>query len=86
MAEALKKFSKLFTKIAMAKAAMVKAKEQRNNLRTHPNACQAVTLPRMVDRPPIPASPLPRVQVAPEEAECHARGVGRSVQNMGMAP
>jgi hypothetical protein len=32
MAEALEKFSELFTKIAMAKAAMAKAKEQQNNL------------------------------------------------------
>jgi hypothetical protein len=35
-AEALTKFSKLFTKIAVAKAAMAKAKEQQNNLQTHP--------------------------------------------------
>ncbi len=32
MAEALKKFSQLFTKIVAAKAAMAKAKEQQNNL------------------------------------------------------
>jgi hypothetical protein len=32
MAEALKNLSKLFTKIATTKAAMAKAKEQRNNL------------------------------------------------------
>jgi hypothetical protein len=36
-AEALKKFSKLFTKIATAKAAMAKTKEQLDNLLTHPN-------------------------------------------------
>jgi hypothetical protein len=86
MAEVLKKFSKLFTKIAMAKAVTAKVKEQWNNVQTHLNARQAVPLPRMVDRPPIPASPLPRVPVAPKEAECHIRGVGRSVPNLGMAP
>jgi hypothetical protein len=32
MAEALEKFSKLYTKIAVAKSAMAKAKEQQNNL------------------------------------------------------
>jgi hypothetical protein len=37
-AEALKKVSKLFTKIAAAKAAGAKAKEQRNRLQTHPEA------------------------------------------------
>ncbi len=84
MADALKKFE-LFTKIAMAKAAMAMAKEQRNNLRTHPNDHGAVPLPRVVDTPPIPASPLPRVPVAPKEADCHVRGVGRSVQTVGTA-
>jgi hypothetical protein len=38
MVEALEKFSELFMKIAAAKAAMAKAKEQWNNLRMHPNA------------------------------------------------
>ena len=38
MAEALQKFSKLFTKIAMAKSELTKAKKQRNNLQNHPNA------------------------------------------------
>ncbi len=85
MAEALKKFGKLLTKIAMAKAAKAKAKEQWNNLQTHPNACQAVPLPRVVDRPPILESPLPRVPVAPAEADCHVRGNGNSVQTMGTA-
>jgi hypothetical protein len=35
-AEALERFSELFTKIATAKAAIAKAKEQQNNLQTHP--------------------------------------------------
>ncbi len=83
MAEALKKFSKLFMMIAIAKAAMTK--EQWNNLRTHPNARQAVPLPRVVDRPPILASPLPRAPVAPVEAYCHVRGVGKSVQTVWTA-
>ncbi len=84
MAEALEKFSELFTKIAMEKSAMAKAKEQRNSLRTHLNARQAVPLPRVVDRPPIPVSPLPRVPVALAEAYCHKRDIG-SVQTVGMA-
>ncbi len=84
-ADALKKFSKLFTKIAMAKAAMAKAKEQWNNLQSHPNARQAIPLPRVVHRPPIPASPLPRVPVNPKEADCHVRNVGRRVQTVGMS-
>ncbi len=85
MAEALEKFSELFTKIAAAKSAMAKAKEQQNNLQTHPNARQAVPLPRVVNRPPIPASPLPRVPVPPAETDCHVRGVGKSAQTAGMA-
>ncbi len=85
MAEALKKLSELFTKIATAKVVMVKAKEQQNNLHTHLNARQAVPLPRVVDRPPIPASPLPRVLVTPAEADCHVRGVSNSVQTVGTA-
>jgi hypothetical protein len=39
MAEALQKFSKLFTKIAATKAELAKAKEQQNNLQKHPNVC-----------------------------------------------
>jgi hypothetical protein len=75
-AEALEKVCKLFMKIA---AVMAKAKEQRNNLQTHSNARQAVPLPRVRNRPPIPASPLPRVLVAPAEADCHIGGVGGRV-------
>jgi hypothetical protein len=37
-AEVLEKFSKLLTKIAAAKAATARAKEQLNNLQIHPNA------------------------------------------------
>ncbi len=91
MADMLKKFSKLFTKVAMAKAATAKVKEQQNylkthpNVQTHPNSHQAVPLTRVVDTPPIPASPFPRVPVTSEEAECHVRGVGKSVQSVEMA-
>jgi hypothetical protein len=37
-AEALRRVSKLFTKIAVAKASATKAKEQQNQLQTHPEA------------------------------------------------
>jgi hypothetical protein len=82
-AEALEKFSKLFTKIAVAKAVMAKAKEQWNNLQTHHNARQAVQFPRVIDRPPIPASPLSKMPIAPTEADCHVRDVGERVQMVG---
>jgi hypothetical protein len=38
MAEALQKFSKLFTKKSAAKSELAKAKEQWNNLQNHPIA------------------------------------------------
>jgi hypothetical protein len=68
--EALQKFSKLFTKIAAAKSELAKAKEQQNNLQNHPNAYQAVPLPRAADRPSTPASPLQRVPIDITEADC----------------
>jgi hypothetical protein len=37
--EVLQKFSELFTKIAVAKSKLAKAKEQRKYLLNHPNAC-----------------------------------------------
>jgi hypothetical protein len=46
----------------------------------HPNARQAVPLPRVVDRPPVLASPLPRVPIAPAEPDCCIRDVGKRVQ------
>ncbi len=70
MAEALQKLMKLFTKIAMAKSELAKAKELQNNLQNHPNARQTVPLPRVVNRPPTPASPLPRVPIDIAEADC----------------
>ncbi len=84
-ADALEKFSKLFTNIAAAKAATANAKEQWNNLLTHPNARRAVLLPRVVNRPRIPANPLPRVPFAPMEADCCVGGVGGRVQIVGTA-
>jgi hypothetical protein len=79
MAEMLKKFRELFTKIAVAKSEMAKAKEQGDNLWTHPTAHQAVPLPRVANRPPILASPLPRVLIAIVEADCCIRGGGKRV-------
>jgi hypothetical protein len=69
-AEVLQKFSELYTKIAMAKSELAKAKEQWNNLQNHPNARRAVPLPRVAERPPTPASPLPRVPKEIKEADC----------------
>ncbi len=61
-AEALKKVSVLFTKIAEAKAAVAKAKEQRNRLRTHPDARQAIPLPRVAEQNPRVEMAIPRVE------------------------
>ncbi len=69
-ADALQKFSKPFTKIAIAKSELAKAKEQWNNLQNHPNARQAIPLPRVAKRPPTPASQLPRVLIEITEANC----------------
>ncbi len=61
-ADALAKVSNLFHKIAQAKAATAKAKEQRNHHQTHPNARRLVPLPRVANKPPAPLiAPLPRV-------------------------
>jgi hypothetical protein len=84
-AEALKKFSELFTKIAAEKSAMATVKEQQNNLWTHPNARRAVPLPMVVDRPPIPASTLPRALIAITEADCGVIDGGKRVQMVGTA-
>ena len=68
-AEALKKVSVLFTKIAEAKAAVAKAKEQRNRLRTHPDARRAIPLPRVAERNPRVEMAIPRVDETPK-ADC----------------
>ncbi len=70
MREALQKFSKLFTKIAATISELAKEKEQQNNLQNHPNARRAVPLPRVAERPPTPASQLPRVSIEIMEADC----------------
>ncbi len=49
---------------------MAKAKEQQNNVRNHPNACQAAPLPRVAGRPPTPESQLPKVPIEIAEANC----------------
>jgi hypothetical protein len=62
-AEALKKVSDLFTKIAAPKIEVAKAKAQRNRVRATPTARQTTHLPRV-------KAPLPRV-TNPSEADCH---------------
>jgi hypothetical protein len=80
-ADALARVSKLFHKIAEAKAATAKAKEQQNTHRTHPNARRVVPLPRMLINPPTqPAIPLPRVQAAPTVDDCCMVGGGSERQ------
>jgi hypothetical protein len=80
-ADALARVSKLFHKIAEAKAAKTKAKEQQNTHRTHPNARRAVPLPRvLIDLPTKPAVPLPRVQAAPPVDDCRVVGGGSERQ------
>ncbi len=80
-AEALAKVGKLFQKIAVAKAAMANAKEQRNHHRTHPTTRRVVPLPRVVNEPPVPlVVPLPRVQASPTVDDCRVGGVGSGMQ------
>jgi hypothetical protein len=82
-AEALTKVGKLFHKIVAAKAATAKAKEQRNQHRTHPTARRAVPLPRVVTNPPVPpVVPLPRVPASPTVGDCCIGGVGSGMQNV----
>jgi hypothetical protein len=70
-AEALKKVSELFTKIAAAKAAGAKAKEQRNRIDTHPEARCATPLPRVLaEQNPREEIPLPRVPESIAEDCC----------------
>ncbi len=80
-ADALAQVSKLFHKIAEAKAATAKAKEQRNTHPTHPNARRAVPLPRVLIDPHTQlAVPLPRVQAAPPVDDCCMVGGGSERQ------
>jgi hypothetical protein len=68
-AQALKRVSDLFTKIAEAKAAVAKAKEQQNRVRTHPDARQAIPLPRVATQNPMVEISIPRVDKTPK-ADC----------------
>ncbi len=74
-AEALQKVSSLFTKIAAAKAATMRAQDQ-----THPMAHRHVPLPRAVNRPPTQEDLVPRVPTGPTEADCRVRLVGDTMQ------
>ncbi len=79
-ADALAKVSNLFHKIAQAKAATAKAKEQQNHHRTHPNTRQTVPRPRVANKPPAPlTAPLPRVQATPALEDCCVGCVGGGV-------
>ena len=79
--DALARVSELFHKIAEAKAATAKAKEQRNTHRTHPYAHRAAPLSRVLINPHTqPAVPLPRVQAAPPVEDCHVVGGGNERQ------
>jgi hypothetical protein len=69
MVEALTKVSKLFTKIALAKNEVAKAKEQRNRLRANPLAWITTYLPRVAVPPPRVDVPVPRVTKA-TQADC----------------
>ncbi len=80
-ADALARVSELFHKIAEAKAATAKVKEQQNTHRTHPNACRAVPLLRvLIDLHTQPAVPLPWVQAAPPVDDCSVVGGGSERQ------
>jgi hypothetical protein len=82
-AKALTKIGELFHKIAAAKAAMAKAKEQQNQHHTHPTARQAVRLPRVITNPPVPlVVPPPRVPTSPTVEDCRIGGVGSGMQNV----
>jgi hypothetical protein len=74
-AEGLQKVSSLFTKIAAAKAATTRARDQ-----MHPTAHQPVPLPRVVNRPPTQEGLVPRVPTGPTEADCRVKLVGDTMQ------
>ena len=80
MADALAKVSDLFQKIAASKADRAKAKEQRNQHRTHR---QAVPIPRVHTKPsPQHAVLIPRVQETPAVDDCPLMGGGRGLQTV----
>ena len=69
-AEALKKVSDLFTKIAMAKNETAKAKAQRNRVRATPAAQQWTHLPRVEEPLPKVADPEADCRVIPRVEDC----------------
>jgi len=74
-ADALAKVSELFQKIAAAKAERAKAKEQRNQHRTHPSSRRVVPIPRVDYEPPIrQAVAIPRVPATPTSDDCRIVG------------
>jgi len=77
--EALKKVSVLFTKIAEAKAAVAKVKEQRNMLRTYPEARRAIPLPRVAEQNPRVEMAIPRVNETPMADCCIAQIATNSI-------
>ncbi len=80
-ADALAKVSDLFQKIAASKAERAKAKEQRNQHRTHPSSHRAVPIPRVENEPPArQAVPIPRVQATPTADDCRVLGGGSGLQ------
>jgi hypothetical protein len=80
-AEALTKVSKLYTKIALAKKEVSKAKEQRNSLRANPSAWITTHLPRVAVPPARVDVPVSRVTKA-TQADCHVAQTGMSMTMM----
>jgi hypothetical protein len=74
-AEVLWRVSKLFMKISLAKASAAKAKEQQNQLQTHPEARCATPFPRVAEPNPRLEISLPRVITLPEADNCTAKNV-----------
>jgi hypothetical protein len=63
-ADVLRRVSKLFMMIVVAKASAAKAKEQQNRLRNHPEACHTTPFPRVAEPNPRVAEPNPRVEIS----------------------
>jgi hypothetical protein len=72
-AEVLWRVSKLFTKIASAKASAAKAKEQQIQLQTHPEERHAIPFPREAEPNPRVEISLPRVTAVLEADNCAAK-------------
>jgi hypothetical protein len=76
-AEALTKVSKHFTKIALTKKEVAKAKEQRNRLHANHLAWITTLLPREAVPPPRVDVPIPRLTNA-TQADCCIAQIGMS--------